>query len=209
MWWNAHSRINPLGRLSRWVLLIAMSIAGSLIGARIAPLTSASWFVVAVGTAVGWLLGELFLSGWFRFAALVQSSGTVAKTQFGSHSLRVDAEGLSETGPAGTVTRGWAAFERIMETKEHLFLVLAGGAAYVVPRATLPADTLGALKQEIASQHPTAWKQRCRMHRMQLTGSAPARNRGPAADPGVLRISGSLLDRGRVVEDAVEALTDR
>jgi hypothetical protein len=158
MWWNAHSRVTLLGRVSRWLILIAMSALGFWAGAHAAPPRPVGWLVIVTGTLLGWAMGYMLLRGLFRAAALTQAAGIVGSTQFGPHSLTVDAQGLSETGPAGTVARGWAAFDRIVETKEHLFLVLAGGFAYVVRKVDLPVDTLAAVKREVEI-HYAAWDQ--------------------------------------------------
>jgi hypothetical protein len=161
MWWNAHSRVTPLGRLNRWFALIGATVAGFWIGAQAAPPRPVGWLIIAAGTVLGFGMGHLLLRAFFRAASLTQARGVGAASQFGLHTLRVDSEGLSETGPAGTVARGWAAFDRLVETKEHVFLVLGGGFAYVVRKADVSPDVLGAMKHEIQAQHE-AWLQRRR-----------------------------------------------
>jgi hypothetical protein len=161
MWWDSHSRVTPLGRVSRWLMLLSMSALGFWLGAHAAPHRPVGWLVIAGGTLLGWGTGHVLLRALFRAASIMQAAGIVAGTQFGAHTLRVDDQGLSETGPAGTVARGWAAFDRLVETKEHLFLVLGGGSAYVVRKADLPAETLAAVKHAVEVHHE-AWAQRRR-----------------------------------------------
>jgi len=63
-----------------------------------------------------------------------QLRSPTSSTQFGRYRITLDLEGIFEEAPNGRHSHRWAAVEDLCETESHLFLVVAGSSAYVLPK---------------------------------------------------------------------------
>jgi hypothetical protein len=68
-----------------------------------------------------------------------QLRSPASSTQFGRYRVTLDAEGISEEAPNGRHSHRWAAVEDLCETESHLFVVVAGSSAYVIPKRAFPS----------------------------------------------------------------------
>jgi YcxB-like protein len=109
-----------------------------------------------VGFGLGWLLGRALMRSYVRFSAR-QYAGAAAATQFGKHQLTIDAAGIAEIGPASQHRNDWRAVEDIVQTSAHLFVIIAGGYAYIVPkRAFSTPDEVEAFRAAADKQRSQA-----------------------------------------------------
>lgn len=60
---------------------------------------------------------------------------------YGECELAIGEDGLTESRPAGSTTRKWAAVKRIVTTPQHLFVYTSGIEAFVVPRRAFDSDS--------------------------------------------------------------------
>ncbi len=117
----------------------ALVIAGLLaVGANeLVGSTPVSAALAIAGFGIGWMLARASLRSHLRAFAREQAKGPAAANQFGSYKLSVDATGVSEVGPAAQHKHAWRAVLGLTETPDHLFLLIGGGSAYVVPKRFL------------------------------------------------------------------------
>ena len=87
-----------------------------------------------VGFGVGWALARIAHRSYLRGNARELANEPGASKQFGSYRLVVDDAGVSETGPVSQHRHSWEAVLGVKETEQHLFLLVAGGSAYVIPK---------------------------------------------------------------------------
>ena len=153
-WWLARSRHGRVARVNYW-LTVAMFVAGSgwvftLLAAQFVQLSAPVRVIAAaLGVVAGWGLAEVTLRTWYRAMAGEHSSTGKGPSQFGAHTLEISPEGISEAGPSGRHSHSWRAFESLLETRDHIFLTVAGGFAYAVPKRGLPPEALGKLRDAV------------------------------------------------------------
>ncbi len=58
----------------------------------------------------------------------------------GQKTLSITAEGLQEKGAHSTVSHTWSGIESVEETREAIYLNVAGGAGYIIPKRALAGD---------------------------------------------------------------------
>jgi hypothetical protein len=96
--------------------------------------TVVSAAAAVVGFAAGWYGGRAGFQSWLRAIVRQRAKAPASATEFGTHRLSLDASGVSETDPAAQHRHLWKAVEGFSETSDHLFLLVVGGAAYIVPK---------------------------------------------------------------------------
>jgi hypothetical protein len=92
------------------------------------------------GFGAGWYGARAGLRSYYRAIAREVSKGPASAMQFGTHRLAFDASGISEASPAAQHKHNWDAVERLSETSGHLFVLVAGGAAYIVPKRAFATE---------------------------------------------------------------------
>ena len=92
------------------------------------------------GFAAGWYGARASFRSYCRAIAREQAKGPASAMEFGTHRLAFDASGISEAGPAAQHKHHWNAVERLSETSGHLFVLVAGGAAYIVPKRAFATE---------------------------------------------------------------------
>ena len=92
------------------------------------------------GFAAGWYGARASLRSYYRALAREQSTGPASAMEFGTHRLSFDPSGISEAGPAAQHKHLWNAVERLSETSGHLFVLVAGGSAYIVPKRAFATE---------------------------------------------------------------------
>jgi hypothetical protein len=92
------------------------------------------------GFGAGWYGARASLRSYLRAVARERAKGPASATEFGTHRLSFDASEISETGPAAQHKHDWKAVEGLSETSGHLFVLVAGGAAYVVPKRAFATE---------------------------------------------------------------------
>lgn len=80
---------------------------------------------------------------------LKQETPAISPTLFGDLSLSVAEGGLTVEHALSTTHLKWAAVRELVETPEHLFLMVSPIRGYVVPKASLTGATLAELAAEI------------------------------------------------------------
>lgn len=89
----------------------------------------------------GVMFGVLASSGWRRrrtFNKLIREAS--GANRFGRYELVIDDRAASESGPAGDTIRKWASVEQVVTTPGHVFIVMAGREAFVIPGHAFPGD---------------------------------------------------------------------
>ena len=110
------------------------------------PISAAT---AVIGFGVGWALARLAYRSYLRGNARELANEPGASKQFGSYRLVVDDAGVSETGPVSQHRHTWDAMCGVKETDEHMFLLVAGGSGYIIPKrafnSAVEIDTFRAL----------------------------------------------------------------
>ena len=74
------------------------------------------------------------LRSYVRGHARKLATSAEESTQVGAYRLSLDSAGVSEIGPASQHRHAWQAVLGVKETADHLFLLIAGGSAHVIPK---------------------------------------------------------------------------
>jgi hypothetical protein len=133
-WWRFQAWRPRSMRLVPWLGAVALAFGA---------LAAADHYALRLDTVL--LLGCLgFPAGYWGSKKLTDASitawisdqlrGPAPSTQFGRYRVTLDAEGISEEAPNGRHSHRWAAVEDLCETQSHLFMVVAGSSAYVIPK---------------------------------------------------------------------------
>jgi hypothetical protein len=110
--------------------------------------------VMAVaGFGIGWVLARAALRSHLRLFARELGTGPGAASQFGPQRLRVDAAGVSQTGPTAQHEHAWRAVLGLTETADHMFLLIGGGSAYVIPKRAFDSATAIDAFRAAVSEH--------------------------------------------------------
>ena len=116
--------------------------ASALIAAGVCAVSADRWggstvisaAAAVTGFGVGWYGARASLRSYYRAIAREQAKGPASAMEFGTHRLAFDTSGISEASPAAQHKHHWTAVERLSETSGHLFVLVAGGSAYIVPK---------------------------------------------------------------------------
>ena len=133
--------------------------ASALIAAGVCAVSADRWAgstAISAAAAVaafgaGWYGARASLRSYYRAIAREHAKGRASAMEFGTHRLAFDASGISEASPGAQHTHQWEAVERLSETRDHLFVLVAGGSAYIVPkRAFATAAEMAAFRSAFA-----------------------------------------------------------
>jgi hypothetical protein len=127
-------------RYQYWATAVIVSGVCAVSADRWAGSTVISATAAVAGFGVGWYGAYASLRSYFRAIAREHAKGGPSATEFGMHWLSLDASGISETGPAAQHKHDWKAVEGLSETSGHLFVLVAGGAAYIVPKRAFATE---------------------------------------------------------------------
>ena len=93
------------------------------------------WFYVIVVAGVPFLLFGYLLS--IPIAMQVYPKNAVADQEI---TIALDGSGISSEAPGLAAQIGWAAVEKVIETKDHLFLAISRREAVALPRRAVDGD---------------------------------------------------------------------
>jgi hypothetical protein len=127
-------------RYQYWASAVIASGVCAVSADKWAGSTVISAAAALVGFGAGWYGARASLRSYFRAIAREQAKGPASATEFGTHRLSFDASGISQAGPAAQHRHHWKAVETLSETSGHLFVIVAGGAAYVVPKRAFTTE---------------------------------------------------------------------
>jgi hypothetical protein len=149
-WWLYTSRRNGGHRLANWANVVALAGGGAWATSKFGSDPLSTNLFGLGGLLAGWGLAAATTRLWVHAAAQASARGAAQK-QFGPHRLLVGPEGILERGPVATHSHAWSAVEGLFETGEHLFVGIAGGSAYVVPKRNLAPESAASLKATVGS----------------------------------------------------------
>lgn len=128
-------------RYQYWATAVIVSGVCAVSAEQWAGSTGISAAAAVAGFGAGWYVARASLRSYFRAVAREVAKRPASATEFGTHRLSLDASGISETGPAAQHKHDWKGVERLCETSGHLFVLVAGGAAYVVPKRAFVTES--------------------------------------------------------------------
>jgi hypothetical protein len=163
-WWKAHSRLVRIGRITYWTNIAGCAVLFAWSGSRLGWSQLSTAGLGVLGFAAGWCLGHGLTTLWFKALAEENARGPSGKAQFGAHVFHVGPDGVSEEGPSARHAHSWDAIDRLVETPNHLFVVVTGGFAYVVPKRNLEGAAVADIVAHSASWK-AAWEERRRTMR--------------------------------------------
>ena len=138
-------------RYQYWATALIASGVCAVSADRWTGSTMVSAAVAVMGFGAGWYGARASLRSYVRALARERTKTPASATEFGTHRLSFDASGVSETGPAAQHKHDWKAVEGFSETSDHLFLLVAGGAAYVLPKRAFGTEAaIEALRSAVA-----------------------------------------------------------
>jgi len=115
-----------------------------------------SWVASAVFCVVGFAIGYVVTRSAVRSytrSLMREVTTRGAGTQFGRHTMTIDEAGVTETGPQDQHRHAWNAVLGIAESPEQLFVLVDGGAAYIIPKRTFAsADAMEGFRAELAQR---------------------------------------------------------
>ena len=127
-------------RYQYWASALITSGVCAIYADHWAGSTVISAAAAVAGFAAGWYGARAGLQSYYRALAREVSKGPASAMEFGTHRLAFDASGISETSPAAQHQHHWRAVARLSETRRHLFLLVAGGSAYIVPKRAFATE---------------------------------------------------------------------
>lgn len=144
-WWRHYMTRNAAHRVSYWVTVALVAGGTAWVASRFTVEPTARVVLSIIGMLAGWGLAEAGVRVSLHATVASTTRSVAGKQQFGPHRLTVGPDGVAEETPSGSHTHGWGAIEELCETKDHLFLAVAGGFAYVLPKR----DIAEALQAEL------------------------------------------------------------
>jgi YcxB-like protein len=144
-------------RLTYWACGLVVSGVLAVAADKWRGSVTVSAAMAVAGFAIGWALARGALRSHLRVFARELATGPGATSQFGPHRLCVDAAGVSQTGPAAQHKHAWRAVLGLTETADHMFLLVGGGSAYVIPkRAFESAAAIDAFRVAVSEERSKA-----------------------------------------------------
>ena len=127
-------------RYQYWAAAVAASGLCAVYVGQWAGSTLISAAAAVAGFGAGWYGARATLRSSLRAVARERAKGPASAAEFGPHQLSLDASGISEIGPATQHKHDWKAVEGLFESSGHLFVRVAGGAAYVIPKRAFVSE---------------------------------------------------------------------
>jgi hypothetical protein len=128
-------------RLNYWVGAVAVSAGLAIFADNTFSSVVASSVGAVVGFGAGWVLARAAHRSYVR--TIVRDHLGMDKgpsNQLGRHTLSIDESGVTEQGPAALHKHAWKAVLEVVQTADHIFVVVDGGAGYVVPKRAFPSS---------------------------------------------------------------------
>jgi hypothetical protein len=149
--WYTHSLEHARHyRYNYWVGGFAVSAGLAIVANDYLESWAASAVFAILGFAIGYIVTRAAVRSHTR-SLISEVAARGAGTQFGPHTMTIDATGLVETGPQEQHRHSWSAVRSIAESAGRMFVVVDGGAAYVIPkRAFASEDAMKAFRTALS-----------------------------------------------------------
>ena len=121
-------------RIACWASGLVVAGVGAVKADELTASVLVSAVTAIAGFGLGWVVARAALRSYVRGHVRKLATSAQESTQIGSYRLSVDSAGVSEIGPASQHRHAWQAVLGVKETADHLFVLIAGGSAHVIPK---------------------------------------------------------------------------